>query len=42
MTLREATLVASLLGNLLITIGGLEAISIGKLNPLNNKQYEEI
>jgi hypothetical protein len=32
MTLREATLVASLLGNLLITIGGLKETSIGQLN----------
>jgi hypothetical protein len=32
MTLREATLVASLHGNLPITIGGLEETSIGKLN----------
>jgi len=32
MTLREATLVASLLGRLPIIIGGLKEISIGKLN----------
>lgn len=32
MTLREATLVAFLLGNLPIIIGGLKVINNGKLN----------
>jgi hypothetical protein len=32
MTLKGATLAAFLLGNLLITIGGLEVINLGKLN----------